>query len=68
MSFKGEPVFLEGDILHTTNDAVLFNFGWTDGREVWIPKSQLRYCSTFEIGETAEIEIPLWLAEDKGLA
>ena len=76
MAFKGDPVFLEGEILHMTNQAVLFIFGGAGGKEVWIPKSQLRYCSLDIIGKmrddlsgaTAEIEIPLWFAESKGLA
>ena len=67
MNSKADPVILDGTVLHTTTGAVLFNFGGAAGKEVWLPKSQLRYCSTYEIGETAEIEIPYWLAENKGL-
>ena len=38
----------------------------------WIPKSQIIECDCeiddIEIGDEIEIEIPLWLAREKGLA
>jgi len=44
-----------------------------DGKQAWIPKSQLEHVSRLVVplpGEWREIEvtIPLWLAEQKGLA
>lgn len=39
----------------------------TEGNEFWIPWSQLRDDSVDKDGETGDIRIPLWLAEDKEL-
>lgn len=39
----------------------------TEGNEFWIPWSQLRDDSVDKDGETGDIRIPLWLAEEKEL-
>lgn len=53
-----------GDILQETEDAILVD---CDGEEVWLPKSQIEYDG--ERGDEAvDIELPEWLAEEKGLA
>jgi len=38
-----------------------------EGNEFWIPWSQLREDSVDKDGETGDIRIPLWLAEEKEL-
>jgi hypothetical protein len=38
-----------------------------DGDEFWIPWSQLREGSVDKDGESGDIKIPLWLAEEKEL-
>ena len=51
------------DIIHETDAALLVSDA---GEEVWIPKSQI----TEEIpmsGNTSQLEIPEWLALEKGL-
>ena len=45
-------------IVHETIKAILFDF---DGKEVWLPKSEI----TTHNGTI--VEVPQWLAEDKGL-
>jgi len=39
----------------------------TEGNEFWIPFSQLREDSVDKDGDTGDIRIPLWLAEEKEL-
>lgn len=53
--------------LHETADAVLIEDG--DGREVWLPKSQLNDFSehAYDRGEAIEIEVAEWLAMKRGL-
>ena len=38
--------------------------------DIWLPKSQIKYADHEEHGEgeVLDIDIPEWLAEDKGLA
>jgi hypothetical protein len=55
------------EIIHETESAFLLDDGY---EEVWIPKSQIHNIQDFahvEIGDVVNIEIPEWLAEDKGL-
>ena len=56
-----DPVVIDFDeIKHETELAYLFVI---DDNEVWLPKSQ---CLTLDV-EAREVEIPEWLAVDKGL-
>jgi hypothetical protein len=62
-SDKDETVWVEGTIVRKTELAILFN----DGKvEVWIPKSQVIDEDREESG-LLKIEIPEWIALDKGL-
>jgi len=56
-----EVVEVEGEIIHTTEKAILFN---VDGIEEWVPKSQIKE-DEFEVGDMT-ITIPKWLAKVKG--
>ena len=48
-----------------TDAALLCDFG---GYEIWIPKSQIGDDSEVnELYDEGEIEIPVWLAKEKGL-
>lgn len=58
-----ETVWIEGTIVCKTEKAILFNDGDV---EVWIPKSQVIDEDREESG-LLKIEIPEWLALDKGL-
>lgn len=51
-------ITLEVEILHETDKAILVETDF--GEEVWLPLSQINLCGD-------EVEIPEWLAEDKGL-
>ncbi len=51
------------DILRETDAAILVSDG---DREVWLPKSQIEY-SGDPGDESVCVEIPEWLAEEKGL-
>jgi hypothetical protein len=62
-------------LVHSTNMAYLVRD--VDDNEAWIPKSQVRDISFGDdisddqgnrLKEILSIEIPIWLAEDKGLA
>lgn len=38
------------------------------GPDVWVPKSQiLDYSDDYRVGDTIEIELPQWLASEKGM-
>ena len=51
-------------IVQETPYAILVEHGY--GPRVWIPKSQITDDGrSFKINDTVEIEIPVWLAEDK---
>ena len=52
-------------IIHKTENAILV----TDDevKEVWLPKSQVTTHQNYDIGDTLTIEIPEWVAEEKGL-
>lgn len=62
-SDEDETVWVEGTIVGKTEKAILFNDGDV---EVWIPKSQVQDEDREESG-LLKIEIPEWLALDKGL-
>ncbi len=60
-----ETHLIEGTVKAVTELAILIDDG---GDEVWIPLSQIVYGpDEFERDDEVEIEIPLWLAEAKGL-
>lgn len=62
-------------LVHSTDKAYLVRDD--DDKEIWIPKSQVSHISFGEdidpgndgeiLKEIIELEIPKWLAEDKGL-
>jgi hypothetical protein len=51
-----------GKIIAETDLAILIDDGYD---EVWLPKSQINYVG--DVGDEVSIELPEWLAEDKGL-
>lgn len=55
-------------VKHATDKALLVVY---EDAEVWIPKSQIHDDSTIhshkQVGESGELVIPYWLAEEKGL-
>lgn len=63
MNWSGEVVVIE-----STPKALLVEY---EGEEIWVPKSQIQddseIYSAKQIGETGELVIPYWLAEEKGL-
>lgn len=63
-----ETYIVEGEVLKVTDKAIGLRVeGYED--VVWIPKSQVVHGDDEpDEGDIAEIEIPMWLAESKGLA
>ena len=56
-----------GVYVRQTEKGVLLNI---EGEEVWLPKSQLTKISPdgpCKEGDTTEVEVPEWLAADKGI-
>jgi hypothetical protein len=65
---SSEPVELELQLLGETPAAYLVRDGDEDGdREVWLPKSQVWVLSGGQIDKVMRVEVPEWLAIDKGL-
>ena len=59
--------WVEGTVKHATEAAVLIEV--EEGNEVWIPRTLISYGpEEFSKGDEIEIEIPFWLAEERGLA
>ncbi len=70
-----ETVYVEVTVMHNADhlDAVLVSQD-PESEETnvakWVPKSQITDVTgggELDIGEEVEIEIPVWLAEEKGL-
>lgn len=51
------------EILHETDDAILVE----KDPDIWLPKSKIEYDETASTGDTIDVEVPEWLAEDRGL-
>lgn len=63
-----ELVEFDGTVKGTTEKAVLIT---VEENDYWIPKSQMNFLVPRELpneGEELAFEIPMWLADDKGLA
>ncbi len=58
-------IISEVTLIRSTEKAGMYRD--TEGNEFWIPWSQLREDSVDKDGETGDIRIPLWLAEEKEL-
>lgn len=52
-------------LIRSTDKAGLYQT--EDGEEFWIPWSQLKDFSVDKDGDTGDIRIPRWMAEDKEL-
>lgn len=39
----------------------------SDAVEAWLPKSQCRFDGTPHLGETVKVDVPEWLAIEKGM-
>lgn len=65
MTFETEDVEIDVTIIATTPDALLVD---DSDVQVWLPRSQiLNYDSDWSIDDIVKIEIPEWLATDRGL-
>lgn len=55
-------------VIHETPKAILVLEDETE-EELWLPKSQIQNCDEedFGVGCVMELQLPLWLAEEKGL-
>lgn len=51
------------EILHETDAAILVSIG--EGQNIWLPKSKIDYDGG--VGDTIDVEMPEWLALEKGL-
>lgn len=60
---SAERIRVAGEIRGETAAAILFFDG---AREAWLPKSQVRQVTQPELG-VIELELPEWLAKEKGL-
>jgi len=52
-----------GEMVKESEKAILIKT--KDGKEHWIPKSQIK--SKVTIGNTVEMKIPEWIADEKGI-
>lgn len=67
MSDRYETVYFTVESVKVETDRALLCV-FEDGREEWIPKSQIQPDSEVnEKGDEGEIAIPTWLAEEKRL-
>lgn len=56
-------------VVHETPDAVLVSDGDDpDAPEVWLPKSRVGFPRNLRKGQVITVDVPAWLAEEKGLA
>ncbi len=39
----------------------------SDAVEAWLPKSQCQFPANCRVGQSVDVEVPNWLAEQKGL-
>jgi hypothetical protein len=63
-----ETVELELQLLGTTPAALLVRDGDEDGDpEAWLPRSQIEVLSGGQINKSIKLEVPEWLAIEKGL-
>ena len=53
--------------LHETERAIRVAESENDDEGFWLPKSQVEYEDGVEPGDWVDVEIPEWLAKDKGL-
>ena len=59
-------IWISVTVKHETRAAILCEHGM--GKDQWVPKSQiLDYSDDYRIGDTIEIEVPEWLAIEKGM-
>lgn len=65
MKFSQAPVAVSGIVKAETDKAVLINAGTA---QEWVPKSQIQNVSEIDFikDESVDIEIPAWLAREKG--
>lgn len=61
-----EPIDLDLKLVKESQGAFLVK-GDDDGAEVWLPKSQVQ-CDRPVQGRVCSFSVPLWLAQDRGLA
>lgn len=58
-----DTITISAEILQETDEAILIS---TTGEDTWLPKSQIDYAG--DRGDVVDIEIPEWLADEKGLS
>jgi hypothetical protein len=58
-----DPIEITAEIIHETDAALLLNDGTG---ETWVPKSQISYPDGAGAGDTVEVTMPEWLAQDRG--
>lgn len=61
---RNDMVEISGTVLHTTDMAILIDAGTG---EAWLPRSQIEFDAEPEKGDFIIVQVPEWLAQDKGL-
>ncbi len=62
---RDEATTFDAEFISETDLAILVDI---DGDEVWLPKSQIEMSDgSLDAGDLIEIDVPDWLAEEKGL-
>ena len=61
-----DPITITLEILWETENAFKVTDCGDFNSNTWIPKSQIELLQEAEIGDTVEVEMPEWLAKDKG--
>lgn len=68
MGFRNdEAVVIDARVEHTTAKARLIELE-TDGRQIWLPKSQTLYMGEADMDGNREFHITEWIAKQNGLA
>lgn len=61
---NNDPVELELELIHSTEDAHLFSDG---DSEAWLPRALIQSMDEADEEDTFVVTIPEWLAKDRGL-
>lgn len=55
-------------LMRESKKAILVKFDDApEGSEVWIPRSQVEETDLADVGDVGYIEVPYWVAEDRGI-
>jgi hypothetical protein len=59
-----DTIIVEAELIRRTDKAILVM--WKT-EEVWLPVSRITHDASADVGQLIELELPIWLARDKGI-